>query len=345
MTTARQPKGVPVGGQFAVTAHPEPGVALQPHGGSEQLTDVTAPLAHYDARWKTEKADLDAQTEAHTQRRRRLSGARMASRLLQDFPDAASMTYTRDPLNGLVTMESIEDANEYTLFDDSEMDGSAFGGSPEEARKKVAVRQSVRQLMGVTLPPDHTAQGITVQEASGTERIHLPTALEDGRRVLNAEDLTPEQSSAQRMDAALAGQAVEGNPGLSEATRQVHHSRRQLADAIKAVDESLLSAAIVHARQIRPGATEMRLRDNRARPGYLETSSLTTGDGEVIRDDGSYESWAFSTVEGADPGDIYDAITNVSQHSTIWDTDPRCEYDHRTREYIIYLDGRRRSEN
>jgi hypothetical protein len=148
-----------------------------------------------------------------------------------------------------------------------------------------------------------------------------------------------------REELIVIGQAVEGNPALSEATRQVHHSRRQLADAIKAVDESLLNAAIVHARQIHPGATEMRLSDSRSRPGWLETSSLTTAEGEVIRDTGSHDSWAFNTIEGSDPADIYDAVASISQNSDIWYTDPRCDYDHRTREHIIYLDGRRRPEH
>jgi hypothetical protein len=157
--------------------------------------------------------------------------------------------------------------------------------------------------------------------------------------------LVAEPREMAREELVVTGRAVENNPALSEATRQVHHSRLQLADAIKAVDGSLLNAAIVHARQIHPGAKEMRLRDSRTRPGRLETSSLTTGDGEVIRDDGSYESWAFNTIEGSDPADIYDAVANISQHSDVWDTDPRCDYDHRTREHIIYLDGRRRPEH
>jgi len=36
------------------------------------------------------------------------------------------------------------------------------------------------------------------------ERLHLATTLEDGLGVLEAEELTPEQSSAQRMNAALS---------------------------------------------------------------------------------------------------------------------------------------------
>jgi antitoxin (DNA-binding transcriptional repressor) of toxin-antitoxin stability system len=202
---ARVSKGVPAGGEFTATAHTEPAVELVPHrSASEQIAQVTAALVNFDARWETEKADLAAQSEAHTQRRRRFSGARTASRLLKDFPDAVTMTYTRDPLNGLITMESIEDANDYTLFDASEMDGSAFAGSPDEVRRKVAVRQSVRRLSGATLPPEHAAQGITVQESHGTETIHLPTALADGYAQLEAEELTPEQTSAQRIQAALS---------------------------------------------------------------------------------------------------------------------------------------------
>lgn len=205
MSEARQPKGIPSGGQFAATSHTEPAVELnEPGTASEKVTQVTAALANFDARWEVEKAELAAQSEAHAQRRRRLSGSRTACRLLKDFPDAVTMTYTRDPLNGMTTMESIEDASGYTLFDDSEMDGSAFAGSEEEVRRKVAVRESTRRLTGKSLPPEHAAQGITVQESHGTETIHLPTALEDGYLQLEAEDLTPEQASAQRMEAALS---------------------------------------------------------------------------------------------------------------------------------------------
>lgn len=205
MNDARQPKGIPAGGQFAAATHTEPAVELNgPGTPGERVALVTAALVSFDARWESEKTELAAQSEAHAQRRRRLSGARAACRLLEDFPDAATMTYTRDPLNGIITMESIDNANGYTLFDDSEMDGSPYGGSAEEVRRKVAVRQSVNRLIGKTPPPEHAAQGITVEESHGTETIDLRAALEDGYLQLEAEDLTPQQASAERMKAALS---------------------------------------------------------------------------------------------------------------------------------------------
>lgn len=215
-------------GQYTFKQQSEAGLALAPAAIGERLAEVDAALAHYDARWEAEKADLAAQSEAHAQRRRRLSGARTASRLLKDFPDAATMTYTRDPLNGITTMESIEDANGYTLFDDSEMDGSGFASSPEEVRRKVAVRQSIRRLTGTTPPPEHTAQGITIQESHGTETIHLPTALEDGYVQMDAEDLTPEQASAQRTDAAMS-HWIESQDHLQEAVRDMFTDMRHYA--------------------------------------------------------------------------------------------------------------------
>jgi hypothetical protein len=242
MSTERQPKGIPAGGQFAATAHPEPYGVLQSNGTSEQLAQVTAALVAFDARWETEKAGLDAQAEAHKQRRRRFSGARAASRLLQDFPDAATMTYTRDPLNGIITMETIEDANGYTVFEADEMDGSAYGGSEDEVRRKVAVRQACGRLMGTVPPPEHAAQGIAVQESHGTETIHLATALEDGYLQLEAEELTPEQSSAQRMKAALAHwDETDDDPQTTMRdllTDLRHHAAANNLDLGKALDGS-----------------------------------------------------------------------------------------------------------
>lgn len=320
MSTTRQPKGVPVGGQFAPTYRADPGLRLNPAGPiGSKLAQVKDALAADRTTWSAKREALRQEELAGITQRRRLAGVQAAALILDKFPSAEVLLYTRNEVTGTTTFDELRDVYNATIYSADDLIASAYRGRhTEDGERREAVRDAVRLLGGTSQPPEHDAQGITVH--SNHEQLHLPTALQDGLDVLEGED--------------LAG-----------ATRRVQDSRRQLADAIKAVDESLLSAAIVHARQLRPGATEMRLRDNRARPGYLETSSLTTGDGEVIRDDGSYESWAFSTVEGADPGDIYDAITNVSQHSALWDTDPRCEYDHRTREYIIYLDGRRRSEN
>lgn len=64
-----------------------------------------------------------------------------------------------------------------------------------------------------------------------------------------------------REELVITGQAVDGNPALSEATRMVHYNRRQLAQAIKAMDETMLNAVVVHARQAFPGVKELRMRE------------------------------------------------------------------------------------
>jgi hypothetical protein len=319
MAAARQPKGVPVGGQFAAAYRADPGLRLNPAGpiGSKLAKAKTALAADRTA-WSTKREALRKEELARDKQRRRLAGVQAATLILDQFPSADVLSYTRNEVTGTTDLVEIRDDRDGILYTRDDLDGPVPRAyREEEGQRRAAALDAVRHLRGTSLPPEHAAQGITVDGRH--EQLHLATALEDGIEVLEGEDL----------------------PG---ATRRVHDSRRQLAEAINAVDESLLNAAMVHARQIHPDAKEMRLRENRARPGHLETSSLTTAEGEVIRDDGSYESWAFNTVEGSDPADIYDAVANVSQHSKIWDTDPRCEYDHRTREYIIYLDGRRRSE-
>ncbi|MFB9713900.1 hypothetical protein [Arthrobacter methylotrophus] len=76
--TARQPKGIPVGGQFAATAHAEPAAVLttqpsfQAHSHAELLSDRLNPLvearvarsAIYDALVRGEFGDAGAQVRA-----------------------------------------------------------------------------------------------------------------------------------------------------------------------------------------------------------------------------------------------------------------------------------------
>ncbi|MET4143788.1 hypothetical protein [Arthrobacter sp. UYCo732] len=204
MTETRQPKGIPSGGQFAPGTRTEPDVRIRyPHGTtSEQLETVTALLTVDEARWEEQKAQRASQSEARTTRRRRLSGVRAAAQLIAEFPDAAYVDYTRDPINGITTLESIEDSEGYTLYDAKDMDGPVFAGNDRDSRRRIAARQGVGKLRGVNPPPNHTDQGISVREGD-TERIHLPTALEDGLVLLEAEQLSPQQLSEQRVTEAM----------------------------------------------------------------------------------------------------------------------------------------------
>lgn len=193
-----------MGGQFAATAHAEADLSIgAPDTLFERLGDVTLRLAEDEVRWEAEKARLAAESEARTIRRRRLAGARAASRLLSSFPGAVSVTYSRDPRNGLVAMESIDDHNGQPIYTAEDSIRGILPGNHREQDRRVSSRQGVRQLMGTTPPPDHGAQGITILD-DGRERLHLQTALDDGLDFLEAEELTPDKAAAQRVEAALS---------------------------------------------------------------------------------------------------------------------------------------------
>jgi len=124
----------------------------------------------------------------------------------------------------------------------------------------------------------------------------------------------------------LTGQAVPGSPALSEVTRQMKHGRRQLAEAVKAMDEAMLNATVVHLRQQFPDVRELRLRAYRLGDQQMVPTFVRVGQEEFIGanyDKGPNRDWARRTVEGADPGSVTDALAGISPHSEIWDTDPR----------------------
>lgn len=193
-----------MGGQFAATAHAEGAVSLDQPGNPDQLARVTTLLAAEEVQWEQENNRLAKESEARKDRRRRLAGARAASRILNEFPDAATVRYTRDPQNGIITLEDIEDDKGYTLYDEEAMSGPVLAGTSEDINRRIAVRQGLRQLMGPKLPPAHTDQGITlVYEDGDTEQLHLQTAVADGLAVLEDEP-TPAEASRQRVESAMA---------------------------------------------------------------------------------------------------------------------------------------------
>lgn len=150
-----------------------------------------------------------------------------------------------------------------------------------------------------------------------------------------------------REELVITGQAVDGNPSLSEVTRQVHHSRRRIAEAVKAMDQTMLNATIVHAHQVLPGAKELRLRATRIGDQQMVPTFVRTAEDKFIGaryDKGPDGDWATRKVEGADPESVTDALAGITPHSEIWDTDLRCDYDPQTEEHIIYLDGHRRQD-
>lgn len=150
-----------------------------------------------------------------------------------------------------------------------------------------------------------------------------------------------------REELVITGQAVDGNPALSEVSRQVHRGRRQLAEAVKAMDQTMLNATIIHVRHVLPGAKELRLRATRIGDQQMVPTFVRTADDGFIGAryaSGPDGDWATRGVEGADPSSVAEALAGITQHSEIWDTDLRCDYDPQTEEHIIYLDGHRRQD-
>lgn len=204
MNDARQPKGIPAGGQFAATAHGEPAVGLYPEGSiGERLAEVNAALDADGARWNAKKEALRKEDLERQQSRGRIAGVRAASRILNVLPEAATLFYTRNQVSGITTFDEIRNVDNNTIYSVDDLVGSSFRGRhTEEGNRREAVRDAVRILAGTAQPPEHGAQGITVH--SNHEQLDLAAALDEGLQVLDAEDLTPEQASAQRMEAALS---------------------------------------------------------------------------------------------------------------------------------------------
>ena len=149
-----------------------------------------------------------------------------------------------------------------------------------------------------------------------------------------------------REELIVTGQAVDGNPAMSEITRMMHHNRNALAEAVLAMDKTHVDATVIQARQMFPGAKELRMRTYRVGDKQMVPTYLRTADDRFLGasyDKGPDGDWATRTIEGSDPGSIKEALAGVTPHSAIWDTDPRCEYDPQTEEHILYLDGRRSS--
>jgi hypothetical protein len=155
-------------------------------------------------------------------------------------------------------------------------------------------------------------------------------------------------SELTRDELVVAGQAVPSSPALSEVARMMHHHRAEQARVTQAMDKTLVDAAVITAKQIFPGAKELRMRSMSIgeSDGKMTPTFIRTADDEFIGarfDNGADGNWASRTVEGADPGSIDDALNTVSPYSAVWHEDPRVEYDPSTDETVLYLDDRRSS--
>ena len=209
MSEARQPKGIPSGGQFAATAHAEPGVQLHP-----------GPPAGEE---------------------KRIAGVRAATLILGQIPNADVLLYSRHRAFGRARLYQLLDSRGRVIYSGEDMDFPVSRARfPKEAERRDAVRAAMKLLGGPReqLPPGVEKTSAVLQSG----RLHLPTILEYGPEVPEMGDLTPQQASAQRMEAALSNwDETDDDPQTTMRdllTDLRHHAAANNLDLGKALDGS-----------------------------------------------------------------------------------------------------------
>ncbi|MHA7295168.1 hypothetical protein [Arthrobacter sp. HLT1-21] len=212
---ARQPQGIPVGGQFAATSHPEPDLSLD-------ASDQTAldPAVENLTAWATEQEDamLDIQ--------RGISNAGMsvvARTVRAKYPQAATLqTFLQtDDEATYLRVGSVEDANHQPL----DREAAAFVDD-------LALEQGrIYMLRFAADPVDLKKFADWVPGKADPLDLAPPE-----------DDLTPEQSSKKRMDTALTGWGdVDDDKQVQMRDLLIdlrHHADREDIDLHDALDRS-----------------------------------------------------------------------------------------------------------
>lgn len=114
---ARQPQGIPTGGQFAATAHAEPQVTLP--AGSSSIEDF---ISQRDA-VRERRDEAHERYEALDQLSQRLSVRGVAASILAKYPNASTLTVA----------ENVDGENQYDAISVIAADGSVLEHSDEDA--------------------------------------------------------------------------------------------------------------------------------------------------------------------------------------------------------------------
>lgn len=211
----------------------EADIAPAPESTAEKLADLTSGLAVKDTHLDAEELELDGQKRELGNRRNRLAGARAASAILTELPNAATLSYTRHPIEGAVELNEIRDATGKAIFRAEEVARPLYADLATTRRRGI-IQRAVDGLKNQdhNLLPGVSSHG--VKNSGYSEELNLAAAIDDGLQVLDADDLTPEQASAQRTDAALS-HWVQSHDHLQEAVRDMftdmrHHAKRNGID-------------------------------------------------------------------------------------------------------------------
>jgi hypothetical protein len=164
MTTSRQPKGIPVGGQFAAQAHQESGVALLSETPSR--SELIETLKQFDTDTRAQKQALREATREIETNRGKVGAALAALELKKAFPTGGAIRFDRISSQGqgvAVNPEVLEEDGS-SLYRNGPFDSmlSAPDGVREPLERALSHISSVRD-------EDLEAQGFEkVQRPHGT---------------------------------------------------------------------------------------------------------------------------------------------------------------------------------
>ena len=188
MEASRQPAGIPAGGQFAPTAHAEPDVRI---GAGPSTQELATRVRAQAAAFLDQERYLGSQLEIIRERQDRMAGGLAAAAILEQFPEAATVTTNRDRY-GLLEVTALHDSagNALEIPEKSVWTRSA---NPQQAALGAAVLALNRRSRPEKYRDAETAEIIDLHKALGnamdnrvTDRIdpHTEPLTAEDRRIL-----------------------------------------------------------------------------------------------------------------------------------------------------------------
>jgi hypothetical protein len=222
--------GVPAGGQFTATAHSDAVPSL-----GTTAADPLDALAAARLRIEGQKQYLKAQEEALKAGTDRIAGGSAAAKLLEQFPTAATATYSRNNFNQM-TFLALHDHEGTLLMDEDRISGSGRY-DPSVQNERFAIYAAMRHLNDVDLEA-LKSQGVMANGSN--EVLHLDAAIASVSAGLDVDPdpYTDPLSAHSRMilvDAAKEGRqkiggALYGDEGVldPEVEEDLRHRAAQL---------------------------------------------------------------------------------------------------------------------
>lgn len=174
MTTSRQPKGIPVGGQFAATAHSEAGVTLTRQ--AQTRAELVALLEQGDAHAKAKRQELREAEKGIDQEHGKIGAALAALKLKKVFPAAETVQFDRIPTwgTGVAVNPRLMSADNSLLYPKNPWE--TLMDAPDHQRKDL---EAALSYLSSVADDDLEAQGIraVIRPQGAVYELNLENAL------------------------------------------------------------------------------------------------------------------------------------------------------------------------